>query len=74
METSGSDSIFVGQDCTCREFESDPEATFSDNAVMNKAVSDAVKGALELHRRAGNKVAVLRNGKVVKIHPKKIAA
>ena len=47
---------------------------FADNAVMNKAVSDAVKEALELHRRAGNKVAVLRNGKVVKIHPKKIAA
>ncbi len=41
---------------------------------MNKAVSDAVKGALELHRRAGNKVAVLRNGKVVKIHPRKIPA
>jgi hypothetical protein len=39
---------------------------------MNKAVTDAVKEALELHRRAGNKVAVLRNGKAVKIDPKKI--
>jgi hypothetical protein len=46
--------------------------TFSDNAVMDKAVCDAVKAALELHRRARNKVAVLRNGKVVRINPRKI--
>jgi hypothetical protein len=45
---------------------------FSDSAVMNRAVTDAVKKALEVHRRAGNKVAVLRNGKVVKIDPRKV--
>lgn len=48
--------------------------TFSDSAVMNRAVNNAVKKALAAHRRAGNKVAVLRNGKVVKIDPRKIPA
>ena len=46
--------------------------TFSDGAAINRAVSAAVKKAVEMHRRAGNKVAVLRDGKVVKIDPRKI--
>ena len=46
--------------------------TFSDTAVMNRAVSAAVKEAIDMHRRAGNKVAVLRDGRVVKIDPRKI--
>ena len=46
--------------------------TFSDSAVMNRAVNDAVKKALDVHRRAGNKVAVLRNGRVIKIDPRKV--
>ena len=44
---------------------------FSDSAVMNRAVNDAVKKALNAHQRAGNKVAVLRDGRVVKIDPRK---
>ena len=48
--------------------------TFSDSAVMNRAVSTAVKKAVDIHRRAGNKVATLRDGKVVKIDPRKVAA
>ena len=47
--------------------------TFSDSATINKAVSTAVKKAIDMHRRAGNKVAVLRDGKIVKIDPRKIA-
>ena len=34
----------------------------------------AVRKAPDMHRRAGNKVAELRNGKVVKIDSKKIPA
>jgi hypothetical protein len=48
--------------------------TFSDSAVMNRAVTAAVNGALDTHRRAGNKVAVLRDGRVIKIDPRKVAA
>jgi hypothetical protein len=48
--------------------------TFSDSAVMNRAVTDAVRGALDTHRRAGNKVAVLRDGKVIKVNPRKVTA
>ena len=44
---------------------------FSDSATINKAVNAAVKSAIDLHRRAGNKVAVLRDGKVIKIDPRK---
>ena len=47
--------------------------TFSDSATINKAVSTAVKKAIDMHRRAGNKVAILRDGKIVKIDPRKIA-
>ncbi len=46
--------------------------TFSDTAAINRAVSAAVKEAIDMHRRAGNKVAVLRDGRVVKIDPRKI--
>jgi len=46
--------------------------TFSDSAAINRAVGAAVKKAVDMHRRAGNKVAVLRDGKVVKIDPRKI--
>ena len=46
--------------------------TFSDSAVMNRAVSTAVKKAVDMHRRAGNKVAILRKGKVVRIDPRKV--
>jgi hypothetical protein len=48
--------------------------TFADSATINRAVSTAVKEAVDMHRRAGNKVAVLRDGKVVKIDPRKIPA
>lgn len=48
--------------------------TFSDSAVMNRAVNTAVKNAVDMHRRAGNKVAVVRDGRVVKIDPRKVAA
>ena len=46
--------------------------TFSNNAVMNRAVSAAVRKAVDMHRRAGNKVAILRDGKVVRVDPRKI--
>ena len=46
--------------------------TFSDTAVINRAVSAAVREAIDMHRRAGNKVAVLRDGRVVKIDPREI--
>lgn len=46
--------------------------TFSDSAVINRAVRAAVKQAVDMHRRAGNKVAVLLDGRVVKIDPRKI--
>jgi hypothetical protein len=45
---------------------------FADNRVMNRAVRSGVREALEQHRRAGNKVAVLRDGKVVKIDLRKV--
>jgi len=48
--------------------------TFSNDAAINKAVISAVKKAVDMHRRAGNKIAVLRNGKVVKIDPRKVLA
>ncbi len=44
---------------------------FSDSAAINRAVSVAVKKAVDMHGRAGNKVAVLRAGRVVKIDPRK---
>ncbi|MCC6534873.1 MAG: hypothetical protein IT531_20185 [Burkholderiales bacterium] len=44
----------------------------SNSAVMNRALTKAVKEALEMHRRAGNEVAVLGNGKVVTIDSPKI--
>lgn len=46
--------------------------TFSHGATINLAVRLAVKKAVDMHRRAGNKIAVLRDGKVVKIDPRKI--
>jgi hypothetical protein len=46
---------------------------FSDSTTINRAVSTAVKQAVDMHRRAGNKVAVLRDGKVIKIDPRKIS-
>jgi hypothetical protein len=48
--------------------------TFSDSAVMNRAMSAAVKQAIDMHRRAGNRVAVLRDGRVVRIDPRKAMA
>lgn len=47
---------------------------FSDSAVINKALSMSVAKAVDGHRRAGNKIAVLRDGKIVKIDPRKIPA
>ena len=47
---------------------------FSDSAIINRAVNAGVKTAIDLHRRAGNKVAVVRDGKIVKIDPRKISA
>lgn len=47
---------------------------FSDSAIINGALSTAVAKAIDVHRRAGNKIAVLRNGKLVKIDPRKIPA
>lgn len=47
---------------------------FSDSAIINRALSTAVAKAIDVHRRAGNKIAVLRNGKLVKIDPRKIPA
>ncbi len=46
---------------------------FSSNAIINRALSTAVAKAIEVHRRAGNEIAVLRNGKLVKIDPRKIS-
>ena len=45
---------------------------FSDSAIINRAMSTAVAKAIDVHRRAGNKIAVLREGKLVKIDPRKI--
>jgi hypothetical protein len=45
---------------------------FSDSAIINRAMSAAVAKAIDGHRRAGNKVAVLRNGKIVKIDLRRI--
>ena len=45
---------------------------FSDSAVINRAMKLAVAKAIEAHRQAGNKVAVLRDGKLLKIDPRKI--
>jgi hypothetical protein len=47
---------------------------FSDSVAIDRAVTTAVKKAVDMHRRAGNKVAVLRDGRVVKIDPRKIPA
>lgn len=47
---------------------------FSDSAIINRAMSTAVAKAIDVHRRAGNKIAVLRDGKLVKIDPRKIPA
>jgi len=45
---------------------------FSHGASINRAIRLSVKKAVDMHRRAGNKIAVLRDGKVVKIDPRKI--
>jgi hypothetical protein len=47
---------------------------FSDSVIIDRAMSTAVTKAIDVHRRAGNKIVVLRNGKLVKIDPRKIPA
>ena len=46
--------------------------SFSDSATINNALVMSVAKAIDGHRRAGNKIAVLRDGKIVKIDPRKI--
>lgn len=48
--------------------------SFSNSAIIDKALIVSVAKAIDGHRRAGNKVAVLRGGKVIKIDPRKIPA
>lgn len=49
-------------------------STFADSAIIDKALARSVAKAIDGHRRAGNKIAVLRDGKIVKIDPRKIPA
>ncbi|HLZ69590.1 MAG TPA: hypothetical protein VKV26_06715 [Dehalococcoidia bacterium] len=50
----------------------DPSARFNDDARILKAMDEAVRAAILDHKRAGNPIAVWRDGQVVWIAPEDI--
>ena len=53
--------------------EKDRAYLFNNSEVVTGALARGVRTALEQHRRAGNDVALWRNGKVVRVGPDEIA-
>jgi hypothetical protein len=47
---------------------------FSDSTLVNRATNAAIAKAIDMHRRAGNRIAVFRNRKIVRIVPRKVPA
>ncbi len=50
----------------------DIDRIFEEGTLVDRAFDRAVRDALRMHKRAGNPIAVLKNGKVVWIPAKKI--
>jgi hypothetical protein len=57
---------------TARDADADPIDRIGDVARIQAAVSEGVRKALLDHKRAGNPVAVWRDGQVVWIAPEDI--
>lgn len=53
--------------------EKDRAYLFNNSEVVTGELARGVRTALEQHRRAGNDVALWRNGKVVRVGPDEIA-
>lgn len=45
---------------------------FSDEKQITEAMQRAVREAVETHKRAGNPIAVLKDGKAIWIEPKSV--
>ncbi len=50
----------------------DPSALFNDEARILKAMDEAVRAAILDHKRAGNPIAIWRDGQVVWLAPDEI--
>jgi len=50
----------------------DRAALFNDDARIQKAMDEAVRAAILDHKRAGNPIAIWRDGKVVWLQPDEI--
>lgn len=50
----------------------DIDKVFADGSLIDKALAESVKKALQEHKRAGNTVAEWRDGKVVLLKPEAI--
>lgn len=50
----------------------DRDALFNDSARIQKAMDEAVRAAILDHKRAGNPIAIWRDGKVVWLQPDEI--
>ena len=53
--------------------EKDRAYLLNDTEVVREALAKGVRTALEQHRRAGNDVALWRDGRVVRVGPDEIA-
>lgn len=52
----------------------DIDKVFADGRLIDQALAESVKKALQEHKRAGNTVAEWRDGKVVLLKPEAIPA
>jgi hypothetical protein len=52
----------------------DIDKVFADGSLIDEAIREGVHRALQEHKRAGNPVAVWRDGKVVMLKPEAIPA
>lgn len=52
----------------------DIDKVFADGRLIDEAIREGVHRALQEHKRAGNSVAVWRDGKVIMLKPEAIPA
>lgn len=52
----------------------DIDKIFAEGRLIDEAIRESVRSALLMHKRAGNPVAVWRDGKVVMLKPENLPA
>jgi hypothetical protein len=69
MKTNGRKSSTKAR---ARSKDKDIDRLFADGRLIDRAMKRAVRAAILDHKRAGNPICTLKNGRVVWIPPEKI--